>query len=120
MAFPGRLHEKGKRSIKLYIIVTVILTMIGYGIWEVRRSIRTPLTPKEKKEISATEMSWSPTGRKRVDKFSSDVNQILHGDPLKRAQVKTENKSAVVYATPPAAAQKVLENIPANYYSDRR
>lgn len=125
MAFPGRLNEKKKNSLNFYLIAVVIAVSLGLCAWQVVKAIRTPLTTEQKKEIYYDTKRTGTIGKK-TNNFSSDVDQILHGNPFKHAPEKVDSGSGVRYEQTKAEEKtkvkidKPKDKPPGDYYSDQR
>lgn len=112
MGFPGRLHEKKKHSLGLYIVTGVVIFGIAWAIWQVVQVVRKPLEIEREAPVhNKTKPGYVV---KKADKFSADVNQILHGDPLKPVPEKSYAGKAVTYEAPSGAKAVTA---PEDYYS---
>lgn len=112
MGFPGRLKEKKRHPVKLYLFSIGTIMFIMWGVWVIANTLLTPLKPQTQQDHSFRE---SPSIiERKTDQFNKDVNQILRGEPFQRRKGRADSGNAVTYDTVSENAKAV--NKPDPYY----
>ena len=115
MGFPGRMNEKKKSSVVFWVVTSGILGLILLIVFEVAKAVREPLKPEEHRQIQ--ENSQPSVIKKKTDSFSDDINQIVKGDPLRRAPERKYGGSGVQYESKPTTGADASKDAASGYYA---